>query len=242
MKILNLGCGTKTSNKPGVVNIDWSIFLRLKKNRILSPLIPLFFKGSRLERFRSLGNNIMVYNLAKGIPFGPDSIDVVYHSHVLEHLDRDIAEKFLLEVKRVLNPGGIHRIVVPDFENVCRCYLNHITSCEKNPDLSKEHDRYVAAVLEQSIRKEADGTSRQNPLRKFIENRILGDARNRGETHQWMYDKINLSAKLIHAGYKEVNVQNYSTSSIQNWNDYGLDLDARGNQYKPGSLYIEARK
>lgn len=64
MKILNLGCGTKTSNKPGVINIDWSIYLRLRKMKALRSVVPLFVRGVRLERFNSLADNIMVHNLA----------------------------------------------------------------------------------------------------------------------------------------------------------------------------------
>ena len=82
IKILNLGCGTKTSNKPGVINIDWSIYLRLKQKKVFARIIPLFVRGGRLKRFNALPDNIMVYNLAKGIPFGSDSVDVVYHSHL----------------------------------------------------------------------------------------------------------------------------------------------------------------
>ncbi len=242
MKILNLGCCTKTSNKPGVINIDWSIYLRLKRMKIFRPVVPLFVKGERLDRFNSLPDNIMVHNLAKGIPFNSDSVDVVYHSHLLEHLDRDVAEKFLIEAKRVLKPGGIHRIVVPDFRKACRAYIAHISSCETNPEESDNHDSYIATLLEQSVRREASGTSQQNSLRRFVENLILGDARRRGETHQWMYDRINLKSKLINIGYKEVHVQNYNTSLIPNWTEYGLDVDEKGNQYKPESLYVEALK
>jgi SAM-dependent methyltransferase len=242
MKILNLGCGTKVSNKPEVINVDWSIYLRLKRMKIFAPAVPLFFRGKRLEKFNSLPDNILVHNLAKGIPFNSDSIDVVYHSHMLEHLDRDVAVKFLTEVKRVLRPGGIHRIVVPDLEKACRDYIAHIVYCETNPVESNNHDSYIATLLEQSVRKEASGTSQQNPLRRFIENLILGDARRRGETHQWMYDRINLKAKLINIGYNEVHVQDYNTSLIPNWTEYGLDIDEKGNQYKPKSLYVEALK
>ena len=242
MKILNLGCGTKVSNKPEVINIDWSIYLRLKKTKIFAPAVPLFVRGERLERFNALSDNIIVHNLAKGIPFDSDSVDAVYHSHMLEHLDRDIAEKFLAEVKRVLRPGGIHRIVVPDLEKACKNYITHISSCEANPDEYDKHDAYVAKLIEQSVRKEASGTSQQNPLRRFVENLILGDARQRGETHQWMYDKVNLKAKLINVGYSEVHVREYNTSLIPNWAEYGLDIDERGNPYKPESLYIETLK
>ncbi|WP_211828548.1 class I SAM-dependent methyltransferase [Kistimonas asteriae] len=242
MKILNLGCGVKTSDKIGVTNIDWSIYLRLKNKKMLSSFLPLFFRGERLNRFRSLPDNIMVYNLAKGIPFSSDSIDVVYHSHMLEHLDRDVAEKFLIEVKRVLKVGGIHRIVVPNLEEICSAYVDHIALCEINPDEHKKHDSYIASMIEQSVRKESFGTSQQKPLRRFLEKIVLGDSRRRGENHQWMYDRINLKEKLICCGYKEVFEQKYNSSQIPNWNEYGLDNDSDGNQYKPGSLYIEARK
>lgn len=242
MKILNLGCGTKTSNNPDVVNIDWSIYLQLKQSKTLKPFVPLLVRGERLKRLKSLPDNIMVHNLAKGIPFDSDSVDVVYHSHMIEHLDRDVALGFLIEVKRVLKPKGIHRIVVPDLEKACRAYMSHISLCDENPDESKNHDSYVAILIEQSVRREASGTIKQNSLRRFIENLVLGDARRRGETHQWMYDRINLKEKLINTGYIETYVQDYNTSQIPNWNDYGLDVDENGHQYKPESLYIEGRK
>jgi len=242
MKMLNLGCGTKISNKPGVINIDWSIYLRLARMKIITPVVPLFVRGERLEKLNSLPDNIMVHDMAKGIPFDSDSVDVVYHSHMLEHLDRDVADEFLIEVKRVLKPGGIHRIVVPDLEKACRAYIAHMSSCETNPDESDNHDSYIATLLEQSVRREAHGTSQQNSLRRLFENLVLGDARRRGETHQWMYDKINLKAKLINIGYKEAYVQDYNTSLIPNWTAYGLDVDEEGNQYRPESLYVEALK
>ena len=47
-----------------------------------------------------------------------------------------------------------------------------------------QHDDYVGAIIEQCVRKEAAGTSKQKNVRRFIENIILGDARKRGETHQ----------------------------------------------------------
>jgi len=242
MKILNLGCGTKTSDNPDVVNIDWSIYLQLKESKMLKPFVPLFVRGERLKRLKSLQDNIVVHNLARGIPFDSDSVDVVYHSHMLEHLDRDVALGFFIEAKRVLKPGGIHRIVVPDLEKVCRAYIAHISSCDENPLKSGNHESYIATLLEQSVRREAHGTSQQSFLRRYIENIVLGDARRRGETHQWMYDRISLKNKLINSGYREVHIENYNSSQIPKWIDYGLDIDENGSQYKPESLYIEARK
>jgi len=106
VRLLNLGCGTKVSGHPDVVNIDWSIYLRLKRNPVLRRLTPMVVKGERLRRFASLPDNILVHNLANGIPFPDESVDAVYHSHLLEHLDREVAGRFLREVRRVLKPGG----------------------------------------------------------------------------------------------------------------------------------------
>ena len=86
--ILNLGCGTRVSDRPGVTNIDWSFYLRMKKSSFLRKLAPLALKGVRWERFQSLPDNILCHNLAKGIPFSDGSVDAVYHSHLLEHLER----------------------------------------------------------------------------------------------------------------------------------------------------------
>ena len=57
----------------------------------------------------------MVHDLSKGIPFDDNSVDVVYHSHLLEHIDRKNVPTFLKEIRRVLKPRGIHRIVVRIF-------------------------------------------------------------------------------------------------------------------------------
>ena len=242
MKLLNLGCGIKTTDMPGAMNIDWSIYARLKQKKIFNPIIPIFIRGDRLVRYNSLPDNIMVHNLSKGIPFDDNSVEMVYHSHLFEHLDRDIAEKFLIEVKRVLKPDGIHRIVVPDFEKWCRAYINHIQLCDDDSAEDELHDLFIEKLLSQSVRREAYGTNRQKPLRRFIENIVLGDARKRGETHQWMYDRISLKIKLLNSGYKSVHLQDYNKSLCHNWSDYALDTDHDGNQYKPNSLYIEAIK
>lgn len=242
MRILNLGCGTKTSASSSVVNIDWSIYLRLKSNSVWRNIAPLFIRGERLRRFKEIPRNVLVYDLAKGIPFESNSVDAVYHSHMLEHLDKGVVDGFLLEAKRVLRAGGIHRIVVPDFEYLCSQYLGHLAKCRSDSSESTQHDEYIADIIEQCVRKESYGTSRQLPIRRKIENWIFGDARRRGETHQWMYDRINLAQVLLRTGYRNVTLRSYDTSDIPDWNSFALDVDEDGLQYKPGSLYMEAMK
>lgn len=242
MRVLNLGCGHKVSPHPDVTNIDWSIYLRIRKSRFLFALSPVLLSSERRRRLSLIPSNIIAHNLSNGIPYPDNSVDVIFHSNVLEHLDRNIAETFLLEALRVLKPCGIHRIVVPDFEKACADYLAHISVCDDDQKECSRHEDYIARVIEQSVRREAVGTSLQRPFRRFIENILLGDARRRGETHQWMYDRISLAELLRHLGYRNVNLKNYNVSDISSWHQYGLDMNADGSEYAPGSLYIEASK
>jgi SAM-dependent methyltransferase len=242
MTILNLGCGAKTSPLPEVVNLDWSLPLRLKANPISRTLVRWFVKGDRLQRFNALPDNIKVHNLARGIPFAPGSVDAVYHSHFLEHLDREVAARFMAETWRVLRPGGVQRIVVPDLESVCQTYLAHLARADLDATEAARHDDYVAQIIEQSVRRVPFGTDRHTALRRTLERALFGDARGRGETHQWLYDRINLAALLRSAGFVDSTIMAFSTSAIPGWERFRLDVDGAGNEYKPGSLYIEARK
>ena len=240
MKILNLGCGHKVSAHPDVLNVDWSIYLRMRQSRMLSALAPVLLGGERLRRFRQLPSNILAHDLARGIPCSDSTVDVVFHSNVMEHLDRDVAVGFLQEVMRVLKPGGVHRIVVPDFEAACAAYLADVRRCDADPAAIATHEESIALVLEQSVRREAAGTRLQPPLRRWVENRVLGDARRRGETHQWMYDRISLGTLLQTVGYTNVQLHRFDTSGIVGWADYRLDVNADGSEYAPGSFYMEA--
>jgi len=187
-----------------------------------------------------MDDSIIIHDLRRGIPFDDASVDVVYHSHLLEHIDRSAAPQFLREIRRVLKPGGIHRIVVPDMEKLCRRYLEHLVQCMEEGRERGEHDVYIAKIIQQMVQRGAFGTSQQRPLRRAIENILLGDARRRGETHQWMYDRVNLHHLLESVGFSEIRIVDYSTSAIPDWNSIGLDRNEHGIEYKPESLYTEA--
>lgn len=57
------------------------------------------------------------------LPFFSDgSVQLIYCSHALEYFDRDQAVDVLREWYRVLAPGGLLRLAVPDFEALIRVY------------------------------------------------------------------------------------------------------------------------
>ncbi|MDZ7896323.1 MAG: methyltransferase domain-containing protein [Sphingobium sp.] len=54
--------------------------------------------------------------------FEPNSCDLIYACHIVEHFPRQALAKVLEEWKRVLRPGTL-RIAVPDFERtICEVY------------------------------------------------------------------------------------------------------------------------
>jgi SAM-dependent methyltransferase len=242
MLILNLGCGTRTATHPDVINVDWSLNIRIKKSRLLHLAVSPLLDARRRSRLDQMAGKLLAHDLSKGIPFESDSVDMIYHSHVLEHLDRPVARQFLVETRRVLKPGGICRIVVPDFEFVCRAYIQHVDRCKREPHEAASHEEFVEGVLEQSVRREAAGASNRKGLARLVEQIVLGDARRRGETHQWMYDSISLPHILKTVGYGDVTVETWASSRIPGWHEIGLDSNVQGGEYTPDSLYVEAQK
>ncbi len=240
MIILNLGCGTKTSDQ--CVNIDWSLYTVLKKNPVLRSMAWPFLNRVRRDRLSALSKNSVSHNLKNGIPFGNDTVDTVYHSHLMEHIDRCDIDLFLSEIHRVLKPAGIHRICVPDLEQLVSAYIRNYESCENSRVTISAHDDYVAAICEQCVRKESYATRNQPVIRRYLEKIFLGDARRRGETHQWMYDRFNMYSVLDEAGFRDIRVMSYNNSNIPDWKTIGLETKPDGTVYKKRSLYVECVK
>ena len=241
VELLNLGSGIRVSTAPSAVNIDWSPYLRIAGKPVLRRVAPLLLGKKRRERLATVPDNILVHDLRKGIPFPDRSVGAVYHSHVLEHIDRDAAEGFMEEVHRVLRPGHIQRIVVPDLEYLIERYSESLSRADAGGS-PRSHDQAVAAILEQSVRREGAGVAGKPKVARLAENLLLGGARRRGETHQWMYDRINLADLLAQSGFTQVRQKSFRTSDIPGWEwlGQGLDTNPDGSEYKEFSLYIEA--
>lgn len=238
--IINLGCGVKTSEL--CVNVDWSIYVVLHQNRWLLPLMAPLIRRDRVERVNGMCGKTIVHNLRKGIPFPDNSADAVYHSHLMEHIDRDGIPSFQKEIFRVLKPGGVQRICVPSLELYISEYNASLAADDLTRNASVRHDRIVANILEQSVRRASQGAKGQRGMRVWLENLFLGDARARGETHQWMWDRVNARAMLMDAGFVDVKVCSWNESDIENWQHTGLEVATDGSEYKPESMYLECRK
>jgi predicted SAM-dependent methyltransferase len=57
-------------------------------------------------------------------PFEDESVEAIIASAILEHFPREEGIRFLEECYRILQPGGIMRIGVPDLDLFIRCHAN----------------------------------------------------------------------------------------------------------------------
>jgi SAM-dependent methyltransferase len=103
----NLGCGTCFYQ--GYLNIGYW--------QTLAP-DTLYAAPNGVE-----GTVMLNWDLTHGVPAADNSLDVVYHSHLLEHLTNAEGITFLAECHRVLRPGGLLRVIVPDLAAWCRAYV-----------------------------------------------------------------------------------------------------------------------
>jgi predicted SAM-dependent methyltransferase len=70
-----------------------------------------------------LGTRVDVaLDLSRGLPWPDGAVDAVFHEHYLEHLSLSEACALTAEAHRVLRPGGVLRIGVPDAAACLRAY------------------------------------------------------------------------------------------------------------------------
>jgi predicted SAM-dependent methyltransferase len=241
--MFNIGCGARMNREWN--NVDFSYLARLRRRmraaRALHRIKVL--SDERWNRLALIDPEIIVHDLRKGIPAPDDSVDVVYHSQVLEHIDRDVAPRFLRECLRVLKPGGVLRVVVPDLERAARDYLGAIDDLDAGRRESLDRlNATTEFIFEQMVRRSNYGTGKQPPLVQVIERMVRGDAHRDGEAHRWMYDRYSLGELLLRVGFRDPIQQQPQTSLIEDWVSFDLDTDRDGTVYNPGSLIMEATK
>ncbi len=112
------------------------------------------------------------YNVLEGIPFPGETFDVVYHSHVLEHFAKNKALTFMKDCFRVLKPGGIIRVVVPDLEAITRLYLKSLEkSLEGDQQWQYNYEWLKLEMYDQTVRERSGGEMQTFLHQVFIPNK-----------------------------------------------------------------------
>ena len=69
----------------------------------------------------------IVRDITRGLPFDDNSIDEVYSSHCLEHIEREDVPFVWEEIYRVLKKGGIFTFVVPHSDTREAFVMEHLS-------------------------------------------------------------------------------------------------------------------
>jgi len=65
-----------------------------------------------------------VIDLTRPLPFDDASFDGIFCEHVIEHFDLEQGKAILAECRRILCPGGVLRVIVPDGAILMRAYFD----------------------------------------------------------------------------------------------------------------------
>jgi predicted SAM-dependent methyltransferase len=188
---LNLGCGPVQPD--GWVNVDgsmrawlvarWPVINRVLEGSRVIP--PTDFRGVQYERLEQR------WRWADG------SIDAIYAGEILEHFTREKGLAFLRECFRVLRPGGVLRVRVPDNARFWGNYLKEYAAAAARPrhEWTTDHSRWVEMFFRDIC----------------VERRWLASY---GHFHKWMYDDVSLITAFEHVGFEDVNRRAFHESAI----------------------------
>ena len=208
-----MGCGSHPF--PGWINYDHNIFIYFSRIPLLKRLlkkmnfIPVGFKDFMDI---AVSENIQYADGGKKIPEINNTIDVLYSSHMLEHLDEEETHIFLTESMRILKKGGILRLVVPDFDKLIHGYSQH-----QNPSKFITDSCLVGKKPKSVIKK--------------MQYLIQG--------HGWhfsMYNKQTLVELLEKHGFKNIQILQEGETNISGCTHLNL------SPHTHESIFIEAEK
>jgi SAM-dependent methyltransferase len=118
---LNLGCGAHAPES--WVNIDRSPQIQLTKY----PRMRSMLRRAGILHDLHMSDwpeNVIRRDLTKPLPFENGVASAAYSSHMLEHMFLDDARAFLRECARVMKPGAVMRMALPDAEEFAREMLS----------------------------------------------------------------------------------------------------------------------
>jgi hypothetical protein len=165
LKRIQFGCGLCAPE--GWRNFDASPTLRLQRLPIIG------------RRFTLFPVNVEYGDIVKGLPVPPESCDIIYSSHTLEHLALADMRRALLNTHSYLKSGGIFRFVIPDLARCANEYLRSGDALGFMNDLQlgrKERARGIRFVRE-----------------------WLGNSH-----HLWMWDFRSISSELSEVGFRDI--------------------------------------
>ncbi len=214
MTLIQIGCGQ--SPITGWLNYDNSPSIRLAK---LPPaLIQLAGKLKLLDSQSSAyvrfcrANGINHCDATRHIPWPDASVEAIYSSHMIEHLDRRDANLFLREARRVLRPGGVIRLSTPGLKHLVAAY-----------ESQGDGDRFIESLF--------TCVDRPRSLLARLRDTFTGPRH-----HLWLYDESSLCALLTRNGFHNATALSPGSTTLRH--PGALNLWERMAE----SIYVEATR
>jgi SAM-dependent methyltransferase len=105
------------------LNYDNSPTLRVERMPVVGMLLGRIAGNSRpFPKLAKYGD------ICRGLPLADNTVRGVYASHVLEHPAFDDFRMALQNTFRILEPGGIFRLIVPDLHERARRYIQDVSN------------------------------------------------------------------------------------------------------------------
>lgn len=187
---INIGCGL--SGIGGWHNLDNSPTITMSR-------IPGI---RRLLKTPAWPKDVRRYDVRKGLPFSAGTVRYIYSSHTFEHFTYAESVAIAKECFRVLEPGGILRIAVPDLELIVREYLA-----------------------------DASPAAAQNFLSRLSLHHSVQDLIHPGSNHSQMFDGKALVHMLREGGFQDAAVSSFRQSAIPEIEQIELEVRRRESLY-----------
>lgn len=191
---VNIGSGL--SGAPGWYNIDNSPTILLSR-------IPLACRWFGVPRWPP---DIHRHDVRKGLPFADQTISYIYSSHTFEHFHWEDSLKIARDCFRVLKPGGVLRVVVPDLRLIVGEYL-------ENAAPTASHDFVSRLSLQRGVR----------------------DLVHPGANHCQMFDEGSLLHLFRQAGFECPEVSSFMQSRIPAIDQVELEVRKNESLYVEGT-------
>lgn len=211
---VNLGCGPVGIK--GWINYDSGVLPLLSKYPKTRHLICTL--GLLPKNYDVAWSKIELLDIRNTFPLDESSVDYIYCSQVLEHFERYEALGILSESFRILKPGGVMRISVPDIAKMLTIYQEMSII---SPDLAaKEINRIWWGY-------EKDGPAPS--IFSKISKMFIRD-------HQWHYDQRSMKEILREVGFSKIKFLGFRKGVTHELKKLELDI------HRKHSLYVEATK
>lgn len=187
---INLGCGVVAL--PGWENYDKSPVMLLRRVPFLRSLL-VKLKILTPGHIQTWPENVQRRDLTKPLPQKDRTVEAIYSSHMLEHIYLEEARRLVKETFRVMAPGGIIRLALPDGELWARQLLEGAGDAQSGAHYNERLGAYPV----------------ERPKGRRLITFIGG-----GSAHKWQPTRGLVRSMLEEAGYESFRELSYQEGDL----------------------------